>query len=464
MINNFPEDFKWGVATSSYQIEGGTHLDGRGESIWDVFSATFGKVVNGDEGSLACDHYRRFKEDVALMKELGVQTYRFSIAWPRLFPNGDTRREQRGFDFYNKLIDELIANDIEPMGTLYHWDLPQTLQDKGGWANRDTVYSFVDYATAAVEAFGDRVTNWVTLNEPWCVTWLGYMSGVHAPGVQDLDQAIAAAHHTALAHGLATRAMKAKNPDLRIGIAANMTNYRVDDENNKELLELKDLMDAHVNRWYIDAFYYGKYPQVLVDFYGDKLQKHIHDGDMELLKVDSEFLGINYYNDSFLGTPRPEDKPMSEGGLFPFPQRTNGTPPMPQTDMGWPITPTGLRDLPLRIARDWPGILDIAITENGAAFPDGPDENGVINDVRRIDYLNSHIAAVGEAIEAGAPVKSYYAWSFMDNFEWAEGYDKRFGIVYVDFITLERIPKQSARVFSSIIQEHTDFWASVIQS
>ena len=463
MISNFPSDFKWGVATSSYQIEGAAETDGRGPSIWDTFSKTPGKVVNGETGDIACDHYNKFKEDIAIMRELGVQTYRFSIAWPRLFPNGDNQREQRGFDFYNELIDELIANGIEPMGTLYHWDLPQPLQDKGGWANRETVSSFVDYAVAASEAFGDRVTNWVTLNEPWCVSWLGYMLGIHAPGVKNLDHAIAASHHTALAHGLATRAMKAVNPAFRIGIAANMTNYRIDDDKNQELIDLKQLMDAHVNRWWIDAFYNGEYPKVLVDFYGDKLQKYILDGDMESIKVDSEFLGINYYNDAFLGTPTPEDKPMSEGGLFPFPQRSNGSLPHPQTDMGWPITPIGLRDLPLRIARDWPGISDIAITENGAAYDDGPNSDGAISDMRRIDYLESHIEALGEAIVQGAPVKSYYAWSFLDNFEWAEGYAKRFGIVHVDFNTLERTPKQSARVYSSIIQAHSAFWETVLQ-
>ncbi|MCX6402679.1 MAG: family 1 glycosylhydrolase, partial [Actinobacteria bacterium] len=226
MINNFPADFKWGVATSSYQIEGAAKEDGRGVSIWDTFAATPGKVVNGENGDVACDHYHLFKEDIAIMRKLGVQSYRFSIAWPRLFPQGDNVREERGFDFYNRLIDELIANDIEPLITLYHWDLPQTLQDKGGWQNREIVNKFVDYSVAAVEAFGDRVQNWITLNEPWCVSWLGYMLGVHAPGVQNLDHAIAASHHTALAHGLATRAMRKVNPALKIGIAPNMTNYR----------------------------------------------------------------------------------------------------------------------------------------------------------------------------------------------------------------------------------------------
>lgn len=464
MINNFPPNFKWGVATASYQIEGAAQEDGRGISIWDTFSKTPGKVVNGDTGDVACDHYHLFKEDIALMKELGIQSYRFSIAWPRLFPNGDNVREERGFDFYNKLIDELLANGIEPLATLYHWDLPQPLQDKGGWANREIIENFVSYSVAAVEAFGDRINSWITLNEPWCVSWLGYMLGVHAPGVKNLDHAIAASHHTSLAHGMASRAMRNVNPKIKIGIAPNMTNYRVDDESNSELMELKGLMDSHINRWWIEGFLDGKYPENLVNFYGDQLQKYIQDGDMDLVKVETDFLGINYYSDSFLSTPKPEDKPMSAGGLFPFPQRSNGALPQPQTDMGWPITPLGIRDLLIRIHNDWPEISDIAITENGAAYPEGPDANGEVQDDRRIDYYVSHIDAVGEALAAGVPVTKYFAWSFMDNFEWAEGYAKRFGIVHVDYETLKRTPKESAKVFSSIIHSHSSHWETVSQS
>ena len=234
-MSKFPEDFKWGVATSSYQIEGATNVDGRGESIWDRFCATEGKVANGENGDIACDHYNLFAEDVALMKSLGVSTYRFSLAWPRLFPNGDKQREQRGFDFYNRLIDELIANDITPVITLYHWDLPQKLEDKGGWANREIVYDFAFYAGEAVQAFSDRVKEWITINEPWCVSWLGYMNGVHAPGVKNLDSALAAAHHTALAHAEASRVMKAIDPGIKTGIALNMTTYRIEDESDAEL-------------------------------------------------------------------------------------------------------------------------------------------------------------------------------------------------------------------------------------
>jgi beta-glucosidase len=451
-MRGFPKDFNWGVATSSYQIEGAAFEDGRGESIWDRFCSTPGKVANSEHGGVACDHYHRFEEDIQIMKQLGVNTYRFSIAWPRLFPLGDSTPEPKGFDFYNRLIDALLANGIKPLATLYHWDLPQPLQDQGGWANRATVDAFTAYSAAAVEAFGDRVKEWLTINEPWCVTWLGYMNGVHAPGVKNLDHALAAAHHTALAHASASRAMRAVRDDLRIGIALNMTNYRIEDEGNAELAELGDLMDAQLNRWWIDAFLNGTYPKVLLDFHAERLSAIIKPGDLESLKVQTDFMGVNYYSDSFLGLPRLEDRPLIEEGLFPFPHRTNGTAPAPYTDMGWPVTPQGLEDLLLRIARDWPEIEDIAITENGAAYDEEPDENGVVNDARRVDYLTSHLEAAGRAIQKGAPLKSYYAWSLMDNFEWAEGYNKRFGLVHVDFKTLVRTVKNSGKTYAQIIQ------------
>jgi len=450
-MKGFPEDFNWGVATSSYQIEGAAFEDGRGESIWDRFCATPGKVANSEDGLTACDHYHRYAEDIQIMKQLGVTTYRFSMAWPRMFPKGDSVREERGFDFYDRLINELLANGIKPLPTLYHWDLPQALQDKGGWANRETVDAFAKYAAAAVEAYGDRVTEWLTLNEPWCVTWLGYMNGVHAPGVKNLDHALAAAHHTALAHAEATRAMRAVRSDLRIGLALNMTTYRIEDETDKDLAELGELMDAQLNRWWIEAFLKGSYPESLMKIHEARLASIIQPGDLARLKVETDILGVNYYSDSFIGLPRAEDKPLIEEGLFPFPHRMNGTAPGPFTDMGWPITPAGLEELLLRIARDWPEIQDIAITENGVAFDYEPDESGEVNDIRRIDYLLTHLAAAGRAIEKGAPLKSYYAWSLMDNFEWAEGYNKRFGLVHVDFKTLKRTIKNSGKAYSEVI-------------
>jgi beta-glucosidase len=447
----FPADFNWGVATSSYQIEGATSVDGRGPSIWDTFCATPGKVANGENGDVACDHYHRFSEDIAIMKELGVTSYRFSIAWPRLFPNGDGVREERGFDFYNKLINELIANDIEPVVTLYHWDLPQTLEDKGGWANRDIVPAFVDYATACVEAFGDRVTNWITLNEPWVFTWLGYLAGVHAPGRQELSAAVAAAHHTSLAHAQAAAAMKNVNANINVGIALNMTTYRVTDSTNQELKDLEVLLDGQLNRWWLDAMFYGQYPAEVVASFGEHLTAVFQPGDEELIVSNPDFIGVNYYADNFISPPTADAPAATNPSPAPFPQKFDGSAPLPHTDMGWPITPQGFYDLMLRINCDWPMVTNISITENGAAFPEVPDEDGIVFDERRVAYLDSHLSALSDAIADGAPVKSYFAWSLMDNFEWAEGYAKRFGLVHVDFETLERTLKNSAKFYQNVI-------------
>ena len=450
----FPDQFVWGTASSSYQIEGAFDVDGRGMSIWDTFSRTPGKVQNGDTGDRACDHYNRFAEDIALMKDLGVSAYRFSIAWPRLFPNGDQVREQRGFDFYNRLINALIAAGIEPMVTLYHWDLPQALEDKGGWANRDIVAKFEHYAKACVEAFGDRVQNWITLNEPWCVSWLGYSNGVHAPGKKDFNLAIASSHHTALAHAAATRAIRAHKPDAIIGLTLNMNNIHNESPNDQEVIDFIELNDCNINRWWIEAFTTGEYPQPLVELYGDRLQSVMMAGDNALLKVKTDFLGINYYCDSFVRSPRPEDKPAIERGFMPFPQRVDDS--LPQdlasdlTAMGWIVTPDGLGNLVRRVHRDWPEIPYMVITENGAAYDD-VKLDGKVRDKKRTEYLVSHIRSLQSAVNEGVPVNGYFAWSLMDNFEWAEGYGKRFGIVYVDYETFERTPKQSFHKFKEII-------------
>jgi len=447
----FPADFNWGVATSSYQIEGATSVDGRGPSIWDTFCATPGKVANGENGDIACDHYHRFSQDIAIMKELGITSYRFSIAWTRLFPNGDGVREERGFDFYNSLINELIANNIEPFVTLYHWDLPQTIEDNGGWANREIVTAFADYATACVEAFGDRVTNWITLNEPWVFTWLGYLSGVHAPGRQELSAAIAAAHHTSLAHAQASSAMKAVNPKINVGIALNMTTYRVTDPANQELKDLEVLLDGQLNRWWLDAMFYGQYPAEVVASFGEHFNAVFRPGDEALIVSSPDFVGVNYYADNYINPPSADEVPGINPSPTPFPQKFDGSAPLPHTDMGWPITPEGFYDLMLRINRDWPMVTNISITENGAAFPEIPDEDGIVFDERRVAYLESHLTALSEAIADGVPVKSYFAWSLMDNFEWAEGYAKRFGLVHVDFTTLERTLKNSAKFYQNVI-------------
>lgn len=453
----FPNDFHWGVATSSYQIEGASNIDGRGQSIWDTFCATPGKVVNQESGQVACDHYHRFSEDIAIMKSMGIDSYRFSIAWPRLFPNGDEKREERGFAFYNRLINELIANGIEPVVTLYHWDLPQALQENGGWANRDIISAFTKYATACVAEFGDRVTNWITLNEPWVFTWLGYLAGVHAPGLKNLSAATATAHHTAIAHAQASIAMKKVNPSINVGIALNMTNYRVSDPANSELNQVEALLDGHLNRWWLDAMYYGEYPKEVVASLGEHFTSVFLPGDEHLLLTSPDFIGVNYYADNYISEAQSDDLTNSDSSPIPFEIRYDGTAPGPHTDMGWPVTPSGLRDLLVRINRDWPMVTNISITENGAAYPEEPDANGVVSDDRRVAYLESHISALAEAIADGVPVKSYFAWSLLDNFEWAEGYAKRFGLVHVDFETLKRTPKNSAKFYQNVIAMHREF-------
>ena len=455
MSHAFPSDFLWGTATASYQIEGAASVDGRGVSIWDTFSKTEGKVKNGDTGDMACDHYNRFPEDIALMQDLGVKAYRFSIAWPRLFPQGDGVREERGFDFYNRLINALIAAGIEPMVTLYHWDLPQTLEDKGGWANRETAYAFADYAAACAQAFGDRIKNWITINEPWCVSWLGYSIGVHAPGKKDYRSAVAASHHTALAHALATRSIKAAQPTAKVGITVNMTNYVNENPEDPSLPEVIDLLDGNINRWWIGAIQKGEYPATLIAAYGDLVEGTILPGDMELLQCDNEFLGVNYYSDSFVRSARPEDKPFSESAYLPLDVRANTSIPErftgKLTDIGWPVTPHGLKNLLLRIHNDWPAITAINITENGCAINDEPDASGVVNDQRRVDYLRAHLTELSEAIKLGAPVKAYFAWSLLDNYEWAEGYSQRFGIIHVDYQTQKRTIKASGYEYKKIV-------------
>jgi beta-glucosidase len=454
----FPPDFLWGTATASYQIEGAAQTDGRGVSIWDTFSRTPGKVKNGDTGDVACDHYNRYPEDIALMQELGVKAYRFSIAWPRLFPKGDGVREERGFDFYNRFIDALIAAGIEPMVTLYHWDLPQPLEDKGGWANRETAYAFAEYAAACGEAFGDRVSNWITINEPWCVSWLSYSMGIHAPGKKDYRAAVAAAHHTSLAHGLATRALKAIDSSFKIGLTVNLTNYISENPEDPVVAEVIDLIDGNYNRWWIGGLQNGEYPSTLLAAYGDLIDGVILPGDMDIVKVENEFLGVNYYRDEFVASARPEDIPLIDRAYMPFPQRVNLSIPdrylAGLTDIGWPVTPHGIKDLVLRIHRDWPGVNEIFITENGCAVNDGPDTNGVVHDQRRIEYLRAHLGYLSEAIAEGAPVKGYFAWSLLDNYEWAEGYSQRFGIIHVDYQTQKRTIKASGREYQQIISRN----------
>ena len=442
-MTSFPQGFIWGAATSSYQIEGAAHEDGRGASIWDTFCATPGKVARGENGDVANDHYHRYPEDIAIMKELGLQGYRFSFAWPRMFANGDGAREERGFAFYDRLIDSILEAGIEPLATLYHWDLPQALQDKGGWENRDTIKHFADYSAAVVERFGDRVKKFTPINEPWVVAWLGNGIGIHAPGKVDRKAAWAVAHHTVVAHAASTNAMRSVRSDILTGPVLNQTRSVPDDINDPIQANAADLLDAISNRFWMDAFMYGKYPQVIMDKFGDELSPWIKDGDMQAATVKNDFIGINYYFDNRVG-PSLGGKPEwhSISGLFDL--DIDETPRGPLTDMGWPLTPEGLESLLVRWYKEHGDKCpDLYITENGAAYDEGPSADGAVHDPRRTDYLATHLKAVSNAIAQGSPVKGYYQWSLMDNFEWALGYEKRFGIVHVDFDTQKRIIKDS---------------------
>ncbi len=440
---NFPPDFLWGAATSSYQIEGAANEDGRGASIWDVFSKTPGKVANGDNGDIANDHYHRYPEDIALMKEIGLQGYRFSFAWPRMFPHGDSAREERGFAFYDRLIDSILEAGIEPLATLYHWDLPQSLQDKGGWVNRDIVNRFAEYSIAVVERFGDRIQKFTPINEPWVVAWLGYGIGIHAPGIKDRASAFAAAHHTVMAHAASTNAMSTVRSDILTGPVLNQANYIPDDVNDPFQAHTAEVLDAVQNRFWMDAFMYGTYPEILMKEFGSELGAVIIDGDLQAARVKNDFIGINFYFDSRVG-PAVDGLDQWHSISSLFGAASDETPRGPLTDMGWPLTPEGLENLLVRWHKEHGDKLpNLYITENGAAYDDGPDANGHIKDVRRIDYLRTHLKAVSHAISQGSPVKGYYQWSLMDNFEWALGYDKRFGIVHVDFQTQKRTIKDS---------------------
>jgi beta-glucosidase len=460
----FPDDFLWGSATAAYQIEGAVAEDGRTPSIWDTFSHTPGRVLNGDTGDVADDHYHLFRADVALMAELGLQAYRFSVAWPRITPevtvDGLGPVNESGLDFYRELVDELIAAGIEPAVTLYHWDLPQALEDAGGWTNRRTAERFAEYAEVVATALAPRVGVFITLNEPWCSAYLGYASGVHAPGRQDPAAALAAVHHLNLAHGLATSAIRRAVPDARVALTLNLAWVR-SPSGAAEDEDAVRRVDGLQNRVFLDPVMSGRYPKdVLVDTKAVTDWAFVRDGDLELVHQVPDVLGLNYYSPTVVRTwdgerPRATADGHGDAAATPwiacenveFPEQ-----PGPRTDMGWPIDPTGMRELLLRLHRDYPGV-DLMVTENGAAYPDQVAADGQVHDDDRIAYLRPHLAAVLEAVAAGAPVRGYFLWSLLDNFEWAYGYSKRFGIVHVDYDTQRRTIKDSARWYSGVIRE-----------
>lgn len=446
---NFPQDFNWGTATAAYQIEGAAREDGRKESIWDVFSHTPGRVYKGHTGDMADDHYHRWKEDVQLMKKLGYKAYRFSLAWPRILPDGRGKVNQPGIDFYNRLIDELLAAGIHPLVTLYHWDLPAALP--GGWLERGTSDAFAEYTAAAARAFGDRVKQWVTINEPFCASFLGYKHGRHAPGVRDPYKALVAAHHVLLAHGLAIPVLRSEVAAASVGITLNEGPFYPATRTWGDL-EAARHADGELNRWFLDPVYGRHYPaDMLRDYVQNGILKtadpdFIQPGDMEKIAVPTDFLGLNYYTRSKINA-------TEHGGNFP--DNVNPTPKADEkhTEMGWEIFPFGLYETICRAYFAYKP-NEIIITENGASYSDAPDAHGRVRDERRIQYLKTHIAAIGRAIQCGVPVTGYYVWSLLDNFEWAFGYSQRFGLVYVDYETFERYPKDSAYWYGNVASQN----------
>ena len=431
---SLPDGFVWGAATAAYQVEGAVGLDGRGESVWDRFCATPGKVRNGDSGAVACDFYHRYPADIALMRELGLDAFRFSIAWPRVMPAGCGAVNEAGLDFYDRLVDELLGNGIEPFPTLFHWDTPQALEDEGGWRSRATAEAFVEYAGAVAERLGDRVSHWTTHNEPWVVAWIGHAWGQHAPGGTSEADAIAVGHHLLLSHGWAVEALRSIVPDASLGIALNLEHVdpRSDADGDREAAVQ---MDGMANRWFLDPLFRGSYPADLVERYAPP----VRDGDLEAIAAPIDFLGVNNYFRFVVEASANGDGP-----------HVVHDPEWDRTDMGWEIHPQGLYRLLMRVARDYepPAIY---VTENGAAFGDVRSHDGGVHDPERTAYIESHVDAVRRAADDGVPVRGYFVWSLLDNFEWSVGYSKRFGIVYVDYPTQERVPKDSFHRYRELI-------------
>ncbi|GAA3314817.1 GH1 family beta-glucosidase [Nonomuraea dietziae] len=452
----FPENFVWGAATASYQIEGAAKADGRGPSIWDTFSATPGKVREGDTGEVACDHYHRYRDDVALMKDLGLNAYRFSVAWPRIQPTGSGAANQAGLAFYDRLVDTLLEAGIAPYVTLYHWDLPQALEDLGGWTSRDTSYRFADYAAIMYDRLGDRVSHWTTLNEPWVSAFLGYGNGVHAPGRTSAHDALRAAHHLLLGHGLAASALRSAGAEeimLVVNSAPVLTPAQVNDPSaavSEADAAATQRAHALLTRQFLDPALLGRYPEeVLEAAERNGGTAHVLDGDMEIINAPIDLVGINYYNPCVVedgpGLPADAAWPGSEGVRF-------ATVEAPVTAMGWPIVPSGLSRLLVRLSQDYPRV-GLMVTENGAAFDDVV-EDGRVHDDARLAYLEGHLRAAHEAIEAGADLRGYLVWSLLDNFEWAEGYGRRFGVVHVDYTTQARTLKDSALWYRNVISRN----------
>jgi beta-glucosidase len=460
----WPDGFLWGSATAAAQIEGAAHEDGKTDSIWDHFARIPDAVQNGDTPENADDHYHRMPADVALMKQLGLQTYRFSTSWARIKPD-DGAVNQKALDFYSSLVDELLGAGILPWLTLYHWDLPQAVEEKGGWPNRDTAYRYLDYANVVYDALGDRVSHWTTFNEPLCSSLIGYAAGDHAPGRQEPAAALAALHHQHLGHGLAVRSLREKsaaaNREINLGITLNLTNAIPADASDPIDVDAARRVDALWNRAFLNPILEGSYPDDLLEDVADfGLAEVIQDGDLATINAPIDFLGVNHYHDDavsghpttvvdereFKPTDRPTSPSMVGSEFVTFPLRG-----LPRTAMGWEVNPAGLRTLLVRLGNEYPALPPLYVTENGAAYEDTVSSDGAVHDTERESYIVQHIGAVGDAINDGADVRGYFVWSLLDNFEWAWGYGKRFGIVRVDYDTQERIIKDSGLQYARII-------------
>ncbi|MEY9907301.1 beta-glucosidase [Catenulispora sp. MAP12-49] len=460
----FPPAFVWGAGTAAYQIEGAAAEGGRTPSIWDTFSHTPGKTSNGDTGDMAVGHYHRFRDDVALMKQLGLGAYRFSTSWPRIQPGGRGPANIEGLDFYARLVDELLAGGIEPVLTLYHWDLPQELEDAGGWGSRDTAFRFAEYAAIVADRLGDRVKTWTTLNEPWCAAFLGYASGIHAPGRHEPETALRAAHHMLLGHGLAVGELRSVLPSsAQVSIALNVAQFRTESDSAEDQDAYRRL-DALQNRIFLDPLFHGSYP---ADLKADTAEvtswDFVEPGDLEIISRPIDLLGVNFYSPMLVAAPLSEQDRAEAGDGGDGHGNSDHSPWVGSSDqvrfvrqagertaMDWVVDATGLRDVLLRLHRDY-GPVPLAVTENGAAFDDELDADGNAHDPRRISYMRGHLVALHEALSAGVDVRGYFLWSLMDNFEWSFGYSRRFGIIHVDFASQQRVVKSSGRWYSDVI-------------